>query len=100
MVYYNFCPNRRDVMDWTAISCSIAVIGMVGAMFRWFYGILDTRFGQIDKRFEQIDKRLSSIEDDISEIKQDLREIETKIDERTLKVIYTTRPLEESVAAR
>ena len=80
-------------MDWTAITCATATIGMMGAMFKWFYE-------KLDKRFEQIDKRLSSIEDDISEIKQDLREIETKIDERTLKVIYTTRPLEESVAAR
>jgi len=80
-------------MDWTAICCAIGVVGMMGAMFKWFHGILD-------KRYEQIDKRLSSIEDDINEIKQDVREIETKIDERTLKVIYTTRPLEENTVAR
>ena len=59
-------------MDWTAVGCSVAIIGMMGAMFKWFYARLDKRFEQIDKRFEQIDKRFDRIDVRFDEIDKDL----------------------------
>ena len=60
-------------MDWTAVGCSVAIIGMMGAMFKWFYARLDKRFEQIDKRFDRIDVRFDEIDKDLDAIRIDLR---------------------------
>jgi septation ring formation regulator EzrA len=66
-------------MDWTAIACAIAIIGMMGAMFKFFIGRLDKQFEKIDARFEKIDARFEIIDARFDDVDNDLDAIRTEI---------------------
>ena len=69
-------------MDWTAIACAIATIGMMGAMFKWFSDRLDKRFDKIDERFDRIYNDLTAIRMDIRNIDGRLSRLEGQDEER------------------
>ena len=82
-------------MDWQLIIGSSGLLGIVITLFYIvrFSVRLESRISNLENKLNSIEKETCSIRNDISEIKQDMREANTKIEERTLKVIYTAQPL-------
>ena len=69
-------------MYWTAIACAIAIIGMMGAMFKFFIGRLDKQFEKIDARFDDVDNDLDAIRTEITMIGARLSRLEGQDEER------------------
>lgn len=54
---------------------------------------MDNGFLSVDKRLEKIDSKLDALEKGQSDLRVQLGKLETRVEERTLRVVHTTKEI-------
>ena len=86
-------------MDWQNIAAFFGIFATIVVGFYALWTRLDKKFDKIDARFDDL---RAEMKEGFADVRRDLKDhgerisrMETKIDERTMRVIYTVKALDE-----
>jgi hypothetical protein len=86
-----------EIQDFLSIFASVIIPMIAGGA--WLWNRLDRRFEEMDKRYDQkfevMDRKFDQVILELRNIDRRLTSLESKVEERTLKVIYTAKAFDE-----